>query len=77
MNIGKLPKLTKEQNRILDEIIHGAEIQVTPENGKYVYDLIDDDGNIETIRSDTFIRLRDSNLIKLKYRPSIDIERWS
>jgi hypothetical protein len=77
MHIGKIPKLTKEQVRVLDEIILGSEIQVTPENGKYVYDLIDDSGNYESIKSSTFFRLRDSQLIKLKYRPSIDIERWS
>lgn len=77
ISVGNIPKLTKEQNRILDEIIHGAEIQSTYENGKVVYDLVYDNGNIEVVRSDTFNRLKSTGLITLKWRPSIDIERWS
>lgn len=76
MLIGNVPKLTKEQCRILDEIINGAEIQEDFENGKYVYTLCKDNGDIETVRRDTFERLKETELIKLKWRPSIDVERW-
>lgn len=75
MLVGNIPKLTKEQCRILDEIIDGAEIQEHYENGKYVYTLCLDNGNCETIRRDTFERLKETELIKCKWRPSIDVER--
>lgn len=74
--IGNIPKLTKEQNRILDEIIHGAEIQEDFENGQYVYTLLTPLGDSETVRRETFQRLKETGLIKLKWRPSIDVERW-
>lgn len=44
-----MPKLTKEQCWILDEIIDGAEIQEDFENGKYVYTLCKDSGS-ETLK---------------------------
>jgi len=72
----RVPKLTKEQNRILEKIIEGAEIQVDWENGQYVYTLCEDCGDSSTVRRDTFERLKESGLIKLKWRPSIDVERW-
>lgn len=72
----KVPKLTKEQNRILEKIIEGAEIQVDWENEQYVYTLCEDTGDTSTVRKDTFERLKESGLIKLKWRPSIDVERW-
>ena len=74
--IGNLPKLTKEQNRILDEIINGAEIQEDFENEQYVYTLCTPEGDTETIRRDTFQKLKETGLIKLKWKPSIDVERW-
>ena len=75
MLIGNIPKLTKEQCRVLDEIIDGGEIQKDFENGKYVYTLYKDNGNTEIIRHDTFERLKETELIKLKYHLSIDVER--
>ena len=72
----RVPKLTKEQNRILEKIIEGAEIQVDWENEQYVYTLCEDCGDSSTVRRDTFERLKESGLIKLKWRPSIDVERW-
>lgn len=75
--LGKVvPKLSKEQIRILDAVIDGAEIQEDFENEKYVYTLCKDDGDSETVRRDTFERLKETGLIKLKWRPSIDVERW-
>lgn len=72
----RVPKLTREQNRILEKIIEGAEIQVDRENDQYVYTLCEDTGDSSTVRRDTFLRLKESGLIKLKWRPSIDVERW-
>lgn len=72
----RVPKLTREQNRILEKIIEGAEIQVDWENDQYVYTLCEDTGDSSTVRRDTFLRLKESGLIKLKWRPSIDVERW-
>jgi uncharacterized protein YjhX (UPF0386 family) len=72
----RVPKLTKEQNRILEKIIEGAEIQIERENDQYIYTLCEDCGDTSTVRKDTFERLKESGLIKLKWKPSIDIERW-
>lgn len=66
-----IPKLSKEQNRVLEAIIDGAEIQEDFENGKYVYTLCFDNGDCETVRRDTFERLKETELIKLKWRPSM------
>lgn len=55
----------------------GAEIQVDWENDKYTYTLVHQNGDIETVRSDTFNKLKRLNLISLKWRPSINVERWS
>lgn len=56
---------------------YGAEIQVDFEDGKYNYTLVESTGDIQTIRKDTFNRLKTSGQISLKWRPSIDVERWS
>lgn len=75
--LGKVvPKLSNEQVRILDAVIDGAEIQEDYENEQYVYTLCFDDGNSETVRKDTFEKLKNCGLIKLKWRPSLNIERW-
>lgn len=75
--LGKVvPKLSNEQVRILDAVIDGAEIQEDYENEQYVYTLCFDDGNSETVRKDTFEKLKNCGLIKLKWRPSLNVERW-
>jgi len=56
---------------------YGAEIQVDFEDGKYTYTLVESTGDTETIRKDTFNKLKESGQISLKWRPSIDVERWS
>lgn len=55
----------------------GAEIQVDRENDRYCYTLVHKNGDIETVRKDTFEKLKRLNLISLKWRPAIDVERWS
>ncbi len=75
--LGKVvPKLSNEQIRILDAVIDGAEIQGDFENEQYVYTLCFDNGNSETVRKDTFEKLKTCGLIKMKWKPSIDVERW-
>lgn len=75
--IGKIvPKLTKEQVRVLDEIINGAEIQEDFENEQWVYSLVKENGDVEPIRRDTFEKLKSCQLIKAKYHPSVDVTRW-
>lgn len=54
-----------------------AEIQVDWENEQYHYTLVHKSGDIETVRKDTFEKLKRLNLISLKWKPSIDVERWS
>jgi len=54
-----------------------AEIQVDFEKEQYRYTLVHKNGDIETVRKDTFEKLKRLNLISLKWRPSIDVERWS
>ena len=56
---------------------YGAEIQVDFEDGKYTYTLVESTGDIETIRKDTFNKLKESGQVSLRWRPSIDVERWS
>ena len=56
---------------------YGAEIQVDFEDGKYNYTLVESTGDTETIRKDTFNKLKGSGQISLKWRPGIDVERWS
>lgn len=56
---------------------YGAEIQVDFDNGKYTYTLVESTGDTEIIRKDTFKKLKESGQISLKWRPSIDVERWS
>lgn len=75
--LGKaVPKLSNEQIRILDAVIDGAEIQKDYENEQYVYTLCFDNGDCETVRRDTFDKLKSVGLIKLKWRPTEDVERW-
>lgn len=75
--LGKVvPKLSNEQVRILDAVIDGAEIQKDYENGRYAYTLCKDNGDCETVRRDTFDKLKSVGLIKLKWRPTEDVERW-
>lgn len=75
--LGKVvPKLTNEQIRILDAVIDGAEIQEDWENEQFVYSLCYDNGDIETVRIDTFKKLKNCGLIKLKWRPAENVERW-
>lgn len=77
MDLGTIPKLTKHQNYVLGLLIDKeAEIQVTTETCRAEYDLVYDNGNIETLKSSTFKKLRDSGLIKRQYNPSIYAERW-
>jgi hypothetical protein len=54
-----------------------AEIQVDWEKEQYHYTLVHKSGDIETVRKDTFEKLKRLNLISLKWKPSIDVERWS
>lgn len=75
--LGKIvPKLSNEQIRILDAIIDGAEIQEDWENEQYVYSLCHDNGDLETVRKDTFEKLKNCGLIKLIWRPAENVERW-
>lgn len=77
-NIGNIPKLTKEQTRVLDEIINGAQIQLDYSNTDSIaVDLIFENGNIEPIRNDTFNRLKETNLIKRRSTPTHCVELWS
>ncbi len=54
-----------------------AEIQVDWEKEQYHYTLVHKSGDIESVRKDTFEKLKRLNLISLKWKPSIDVERWS
>jgi hypothetical protein len=56
---------------------YGAEIQVHYENERYCYTLVEEGGDTSPIRKDTFWKLCNANEIKLNWRPSIDVERWS
>jgi len=73
----KWPKLSETQSRILEAIIFGAEIQVTLFDEKYTYDLCYENGDDETINVRTFEKLRDLGLVKLKWRPAENVERWA
>lgn len=56
---------------------YNAEIQVDYDNGKICYTLVEEGGDTETIRRDTFEILKRSGQISLKWRPAIDVERWA
>jgi hypothetical protein len=56
---------------------YGAEIQVDiNDKGRTEYTLVEKDGNTETIRKDTFEKLRKVGAIRLKWTPHDDVERW-
>ncbi|MGB3452932.1 MAG: hypothetical protein WBA59_03780 [Moheibacter sp.] len=77
-SLGSIPKLTKEQTRVLDEIINGAQIQLDYSNADSIaVDLIFENGNTEPIRNDTFNRLKETNLIKRLSTPAHCVELWS
>lgn len=77
-SLGSIPKLTKEQTRVLDEIINGAQIQLDYSNRDAItVDLIFENENTEPIRNDTFNRLKETNLIKRLSTSGHCVERWS
>jgi hypothetical protein len=57
---------------------YGAEIQVDInfDKGRTEYTLVEEGGNIETIRKDTFEKLKKVGAIQLKWNPSVFVERW-
>lgn len=57
---------------------YGAEIQVDInfDKGCTEYTLVEEDGNIETIRKDTFEKLKKVGAIQLKWKPAVFVERW-
>ncbi len=75
--IGNIPKLSKCQLEVLDKLLDGWEIQVDYTNiEKHQVTLISDEADA-AIGWATFHRLKDTGLIKKKYCPAMDIERWS
>lgn len=75
--VGKLPKLTKEQTRVLDEIIFGAAIELDENNDPYNYHLVFPDDTYESVRADTVHRLIDTGLIKKQETEWYEPKRWS
>lgn len=73
----KFPKMSDTQCRVLDALVNGAEIQVTYFNSRYEYSLCHENGDSEEIKSATFNRLKEVGLIKHKWTPSLNVERWS
>ena len=71
-----IPKLTSEQNRVLEKIMEGDEIQIDVVNGKSQYSLIDGNNHRLPVRRGTFEKLKISGLIKQKPHHSGSIERW-
>lgn len=69
-------KLTKFQHELLDWIIEGAEIQVTQIRDTVVYEVVFEDGDSRLIPRESFRALQSRGLIKRKWNPSIDAERW-
>lgn len=57
---------------------YGAEIQVDInfEKGCTEYTLVEDGGDTETIRKDTFEKLKKVGAIQLKWKPAVFVERW-
>ena len=57
---------------------YGAEIQVDInfDKGCAEYTLVEEGGDTETIRKDTFEKLKKVGGIKLKWKPSVFVERW-
>ncbi len=75
--VGNIPKLSRVQVDVLDKLLDGWEIQVDYTNvEKHEVTLISDEADA-AISWATFHRLKDTGLIKKKYCPAMDIERWS
>jgi hypothetical protein len=57
---------------------YGAEIQVDINFGKGCteYTLVEEGGDTETIRKDTFEKLKKVGAIQLKWKPAVFVERW-
>ena len=57
---------------------YGAEIQVDINFDKCCteYTLVEEGGDTETIRKDTFEKLKKAGAIQLKWRPAVFVERW-
>lgn len=70
-------KLTEFQNKLLGWTLDGAEIQVTQTGDKVQYDVCFENGDSESIKAKSFEALKNQGLIKRKYNPSIDAERWA
>lgn len=57
---------------------YGAEIQVEInfDKGCTKYTLVEESGDTETVRKDTFEKLKKVGAIQLKWEPAVFIERW-
>ena len=57
---------------------YGAEIQVDINfnKGCTEYTLVEEGGDTETIRKDTFEKLKNVGAIQLKWKPAVFVERW-
>jgi hypothetical protein len=57
---------------------YGAEIQVDINFDKCCteYTLVEEGGDTETIRKDTFEKLKKVGAIQLKWKPAVFVERW-
>jgi hypothetical protein len=57
---------------------YGAEIQVDInfDKGCTEYTLVEEGGDTETIRKDTFEKLKKVGAIQLKWKPAVFVERW-
>lgn len=76
--LSRFPKLSKCQAEILDKLIWGYEIQVDYTDVRHTeYSLVSDGGDVERLSIGTFLFLKRHNLIRHKYSPALDIERWS
>lgn len=57
---------------------YGAEIQVDINfnKGCTEHTLVEESGDVETIRKDTFEKLKNVGAIQLKWKPAVFVERW-
>ena len=57
---------------------YGAEIQIDInfDKGCTEYTLVEECGDTETIRKDTFEKLKNVGAIQLKWKPAVFVERW-
>ena len=57
---------------------YGAEIQVDInfDKGCTEYTLVEEGGDTETVRKDTFEKLKKVGAIQLKWKPAVFVERW-